>query len=237
MSNRKFRRVVVGMKISNRLRGLGGLFRSGRSVVLLSVMVMAVIGGTAAFTIWHNRQSELEQHQRDMNSMGVVLAEQTSRYAEVIDLILREVQSRVAGLNVSTPADYQRQSGTQEVHNYLAERSKNVPQVAAIDLIDANGLVVNWSRSWPVARVDSSDRDFYNYFKEHDDPGLFIGSLSKNRGTGNLSLFLARRINGAPRTDPCERDSRIRLLPRVFDGKTLARPGVKDAGFREPISG
>jgi hypothetical protein len=40
-----------------------------------------------------------------------------------------------------------------------------------------------------------------------------------------------------PRTDPDERNSRIRLLPWVFDGKADARPGMKDAWSREPVIG
>jgi diguanylate cyclase (GGDEF)-like protein len=72
----------------------------------------------------------------------------------------------------------------------------NVPQVDAIVLIDANGHSLNSSRPWPAAAVDASDRDYYNYFKDHDDAGLFVGSVSKSRISGRLSLFFARRING-----------------------------------------
>jgi diguanylate cyclase (GGDEF)-like protein len=163
---------------------------------MLSAVVTATIAATAGFTIWHNRQSALEDHLRQMNSMGVVLAEQTGRYVQLVDLILQEVQSRIATLNVVTPADFQRQLGTQEIHSYLAEQLKNAPQAGAIVLSDANGLVVNWSRAGPATHIDSSDRDFYRYFKDHDDRSVFIGSLSKNRSTGNLSLFLARRVSG-----------------------------------------
>jgi diguanylate cyclase (GGDEF)-like protein len=154
------------------------------------------IGGTAGFTIWENRQSARAEHLSDMSSMGFVLAEQTSRFTQVIDLTLREVQSRIATLNVTTPEDFQRKLGTQEIHGYLAERLTNVPQADAIVLNNASGPVVNWSRTWPPAQVDSSDRDFYKYFREHDDPNLFVGSPSKNRGTGKSSLFFARRLNG-----------------------------------------
>jgi diguanylate cyclase (GGDEF)-like protein len=188
-------RVVTG-EVRNRLRGL---LSSGRSIVMLSAFVTVAIGVTAGLTIWHNRQSALEEHHRNMNSMGIVLAEQTSRYVQVIDLILREVQSRIATLNVVTPADFEHQLGTQEVHSYLAERSKNVPQADHIVLIDANGLVLNGSQAWPIERMVSSGRDFYTYFKEHDDPDLFVGSLSKSRGTSNLSLYFARRVNGPDR--------------------------------------
>jgi diguanylate cyclase (GGDEF)-like protein len=178
------------------IKRFGGLLRPGRSVLLLNVLVIVAIGATSGFTIWDNRQSALEEHQNEMKSMGVVLAEQTSRYVQVIDLTLRDVQSRIAQLNVTNSADFQRQLGTQQIHNYLAERLANVPQADAIVLNGADGLVVNWSRDWPVARVESSDRDFYAYFKDHNDPDVFVSSLSNNRGTGQLSLFIVRRING-----------------------------------------
>jgi diguanylate cyclase (GGDEF)-like protein len=164
---------------------------------MLGAFVTAVIGATAGLAIWHNRQTALEEHQRAINGIGTVLAEQTTRYVQVIDLILREVQSRIANLDVATPADFEHQLGTQEVHGYLVERLQKVPQADAIILIDANGLVVNGSRAWPVVPMDSSDRDFYNYFKGHNDPSMFVGALSKNRGTGELSLFFARRVSGA----------------------------------------
>jgi diguanylate cyclase (GGDEF)-like protein len=186
----------MGKDIPHRLGGVRELLRSGRAVVLLSALVMAVIGATAGFTIWHARQLTLEEHRRSMNGMGIVLAEQTSRYVQVIDLILREVKTRIDDSKLATPADFQQQLGSEEVHNYLAERLNNVPQADAIVLIDANGLILNWSRAWPVVGGDISYRDYYKYFREHDDPGLFIGSLSKNTGNGKLSLFIARRING-----------------------------------------
>src|SRR5450755_2621317 len=113
-------RIVTG-EGRNRLRGF---LSSGRSIVMLGALVTVAIGATAGLTIWHNRQSALEEHQRNMNSMGIVLAEQTSRHVQVIDLILGEVQSQIATLNMTVPADFERQLGTQEVHSYLAERLK-----------------------------------------------------------------------------------------------------------------
>jgi hypothetical protein len=45
--------------------------------------------------------------------------------------------------------------------------------------------------------------------------------------------FLALLL--APRTDPDGRDSRMRLLPRVLDGKSHFGPGVKGSGLWEPL--
>src|SRR4051794_35968702 len=41
----------------------------------------------------------------------------------------------------------------------------------------------------------------------------------------------------SPRTDPDVPNSGIRLLPWVFDGETLTRPGVKDLGSGEIVVG
>jgi diguanylate cyclase (GGDEF)-like protein len=173
------------------------LLRPGRSVLLLNLLVIAGITATAGFTIWDNHRSALKARLTDMNSMGLVLAEQTSRFVQVIDLTLREVQSRIGTLNITTHEDFQSQLATQGFQNYLAERAKNVPQADGIILIDADGITLNWSRGWPVVRVPAGGRDYYNYFKDHNENGLFIGALSKGRETGKLSLFFARRVNGS----------------------------------------
>ena len=39
----------------------------------------------------------------------------------------------------------------------------------------------------------------------------------------------------APRIEPCGRLSRTRLPPWVCDGEAIARPGMKDDWFREPV--
>ena len=44
-----------------------------------------------------------------------------------------------------------------------------------------------------------------------------------------LATYKGRSLLSAPRTDPDEPNSSIRLLPRVFDGEALVGPGVKDA--------
>jgi diguanylate cyclase (GGDEF)-like protein len=183
------------MGLIGRLRGCLEVFRSARATMLLSVLIVAGIGTTASLLIWHEREVALEEHEHEMNSMGVVLSEQTSRYAQVIDLILRQVQSQVALLNVATSEDFRRQSTTEETRSYLAERVTNVPQVDAIVLIDANGHSLNSSRPLPNA-VDVSDQEYYKHFRERDDPGLFVGSVSKGSISGNSGLFFARRING-----------------------------------------
>ena len=146
--------------------------------------------------IWHARESAFDDHLRGSDSMGVVLAEQTGRYVQIVDLIVQEVRSKAAGLDLGTPEDFQRVMGTPEIHDYLVERVKNIPQAEAVALIDANGIIVNWSRPRPVDHLDVSSRDYFVRFRDHGDPGMFVGTLAKGRVTGEPSVYFARRVNG-----------------------------------------
>jgi diguanylate cyclase (GGDEF)-like protein len=186
------------MKLIQRIGVRRNFLQSGRIAMLLSGPVVAIILGLVGFTIWHNHQSALVERQRGAKSMAVVLAEQTARYVQVIDLSLKAAQSSIAALDLTTPDDFRRRLATPEVHTLLADSLRNVPQVDAIVLLDAGGLILNSSRPGPASGMgkNASGRDFYRYFKAHDDPNLFIGSLSKGIVTGELSLFFVRRING-----------------------------------------
>ena len=196
---------LAGSQVEVSMTGIGSipgfaairvLLRSARAFVLLSVLVATAIGAAAGLMIWHTRQTAFDEHRRGMASMGVVLAEQTARYVQIIDLVVQEVTAESANLSIETPADFQYRLGTSEFQAYLAGRVNHVPQAGAIALIDADGQLLNSSRGWPVTHINASGRDYYHYFKEHDEPGVFIGSLGKARSTGSLSLFFARRVNG-----------------------------------------
>src|ERR1700730_11463660 len=49
------------------------------------------------------------------------------------------------------------------------------------------------------------------------------------------ATYKGRLLPAAPRTDPYEPNSGIRLLPRVSEGKALLRPWMKDFRLREPV--
>ncbi len=52
-----------------------------------------------------------------------------------------------------------------------------------------------------------------------------------------IGFTVGTLIAERPRTDPCSRNSRTRLLPRLFDGEARPRPWTEDTGPREPFLG
>ena len=61
-----------------------------------------------------------------------------------------------------------------------------------------------------------------------------LARLCRGRHSRRLGYM---RFQGATRTDPYRRDSRIRLPPWVCDGEARWRPRVQDSRLRQPVIG
>jgi two-component system cell cycle sensor histidine kinase PleC len=168
---------------------------TGRRLWIICILLVFATVTTGIAVIWQLRQSALARADRELTNLGTVLAEQTSRTIQSIDLVLKEVQSHIATLDPRSPEGLRAKLQGPEVGQYLAGRLLGVPQAEAITLIDANGRLLNWSRDQPVEELDETGRDYFNWLRDHDDSDAFIGIPVAGRVSGKRTMFIARRID------------------------------------------
>ena len=74
----------------------GKAFRSGWLIWAIgaTLIVLSLLG--SGVVIWNVHDQIIEEQRQAVRNLGVVLAEQTLRYVQVVDLVLQEVQSRVS---------------------------------------------------------------------------------------------------------------------------------------------
>lgn len=121
------------------------VFSTSRQLWTIGVALIVITLFGAAVTIWDLRREAIEDYRQHMASLGVVLAEQTARYVQVVDLALQDVAARSAALGIATPEQFVRQLGDERSHAFLRGRVNNLPQTGAIILIDAFGKLLNHS--------------------------------------------------------------------------------------------
>jgi signal transduction histidine kinase len=160
----------------------------------VSLIVVTLLG--CGLAIWDLHRQALEQQRIAVRTLGVVLVEQTTRYMQVVDLVLQEMQSRVADVGVRSPDELRQSFDTEQVREFLHERLNNLPQANAFFLLGPNGHSLVTSRNQVTDDLDFSDRDYYHHFLDQDDPGPFVSSPVNSRVTGTPTIYLARRING-----------------------------------------
>lgn len=167
---------------------------SNRRVYLAGLVFTVITVCAATVAIWELRRDRIANDMEDTDNLTVVLAAQTARTFQAIDLVLREVAGLAATAGVSDPEQFRQRMASEEVHRLLVDRRHSLPQADAITLIDDTGRIINFSRTWPVPLIDTSDRDFYAYWREHNEPGPFIGAPVINKVTGKWVITLTRRI-------------------------------------------
>jgi two-component system cell cycle sensor histidine kinase PleC len=173
------------------------LSHSSRRLLLAGAAVVLGTALVAALIIWDLRRHAIDTAVRETVSLSVVLAEQTSRSIQGVELMLRETSEKVASLGIATPEAFAPVVGTRAVHEFLAERPQNLPQSVGVSLIDAAGKVVNVSTVWPVPRINVADRDYFVHLRDHPDAGLFLSRPARSRVSGTWQFFLVQRLNGA----------------------------------------
>ncbi len=175
---------------------LGKQFGQRAALIRLGVLSLLVVVLAIGITVWDLRRATLADALVSTDNLAIVLAAQTGRSVQAVDIVLRDVQERITSLGVTTPAQYKRMLRTQEVHEFLRSRKDRLSQVDNIALIDADGARVNYSLGWPAPPGDMSDRDYAQHFSTQDDPGLFVSEPVVSRATGEWTLYLSRRVNG-----------------------------------------
>jgi signal transduction histidine kinase len=172
-----------------------GVISSSRHLWAVGIVLIVVTVLGAALTIWDLRREAIQDYRQHMANLGVVLAEQTTRYVQVVNLVLDEIQARVVTLGVRTPDEFERAFAADATHGFLNERLLHLPQANAFFLVSADGRTLVTSREQMPHDLNMSDRDYYQYFAAHDDPGVFISTPVPNRVSGTPAIFIARRIN------------------------------------------
>jgi signal transduction histidine kinase/DNA-binding response OmpR family regulator/HPt (histidine-containing phosphotransfer) domain-containing protein len=173
-----------------------GPSNSSRRLSLVGLVLAIVTLVAAGLAVWDLREDAIANYQEDMANLGVVLREQTTRSFQAVDLVVQETREKVLAAGVETPDQFNRLMATEGIHDFLRERIKNLPQADSVALVSAEGRIVNFSRFWPVPSTDVSDRSYYPYLRDHDDPGVFISEPVKSHTSGAWTIYLVRRVNG-----------------------------------------
>jgi hypothetical protein len=154
------------------------------TAVVLGLVLASGIG------IWLLRQGAIADTEDDDNRLGVVLAEQTARTLQSVDLVLQDLAGQIASLGVHDRDSLHALFGGKDVHEALQQRLSDLPQASALSVLDSTGHFVNQSRPWPTPDYTVDDRDYFRYFASTADPNPYISEPEIGRISGVPTVFL-----------------------------------------------
>jgi PAS domain S-box-containing protein len=171
-------------------------FRASRRLSIVGIGLLIIIIIAAGVSVWDRREESIARSRQELTNLGTALAEQTARSIQAADLVLQETQAMLLSAQAQPPEQFDHLMSTEEVHRFLRDRLKLLPPAAAIELVSADGRLINSSQSWPVPEIDLSDREYFRRMRQEHSTGVFVSAPAISRVTGTWCFFLARRVNG-----------------------------------------
>jgi hypothetical protein len=177
------------------------LFSTRRVTYRFLISIAACLIGVAVIaigvTINSLRQDAITDATAEAGNIATVLAEQTGRSVQAIDLVMTELQERFDVMGLNSVEELRERASVIDVHYLLRERAARLPQADIVTVIDADGWIDSSSRNFPSSKTNVRDRDYLSYFRNEENRGIFISDLILNRVSGFQTIFFSRRISGS----------------------------------------
>lgn len=169
-----------------------GIPRSGRFTITLAVIAILAIATMTALLLWQLRAQELRHAEAETVSLSQILAEQTTRSFQSVDLAIdltldRLQQGKKLGVGIEDFA----------IHSMLRSRIEGMPQLRSIFITDSKGKIINSALSHPAPNFSVADRDYFTALKEQPALDRYVSTPASNRVDNKRTVFISRRIRNA----------------------------------------
>ncbi len=157
---------------------LGGLFIAG-------IVALAALG------IWRRHANAVAEIDRELDALSRVIAEQTARSVQTVDLVLQHVAGEFRSGKLDRLAD------EAALHDYLRDQSAGLVQVAGLSLIDADGRIRASSSRFPQPqpRPDVGALPSFQQLKATANAGLMVVGTMRGINRPEAWMFpLGRRL-------------------------------------------
>jgi PAS domain S-box-containing protein len=168
-------------------RMVGPLLWRGRGVVWIGALLIGVIVALAAFDIVRTYRVAVEDTGRELETQARIIAEQTTRTLQAVDVVLRHVAAehqhgRLANLS------------PEDLHAYLRQQAVGLIQIDGLALHDARGdaLAVSWLE--PRAGVNIAQLHGFSMMRDDPSIDLRVSEALRSPGDGQWMFPLARRL-------------------------------------------
>ena len=157
------------------------------AIICAGVAFALAFAASSAYDAWYQREQLYEASERELGNLSQVLAEETKRGVQTVDVLLRDTALWYQ--------DQGRRLSRHEIDQALAFFSGPVSQVAQLTLVDRQGMQQYRSMRTHNRPINVVDRPYFVAHRERADRGMFISEPTALRSIDRTGLVMSRRIN------------------------------------------
>ncbi|MBW7968766.1 EAL domain-containing protein [Bradyrhizobium sp. BR 10289] len=172
--------------------------RSGpiRWLVVGGTLLIAAIAVGAVLMAQNFRERALRNSSRELENTVLMLAHHFDQQLQDFAVIQKDFVDYVRTIGVSGAEDYRKRLSGQNIHLMLRSKIEALPYMGGVNVIDAEGNLVNSSTTWPVPKINFADRAYFRTFRyDPHSPEILIEPLH-SRVSGAWTIVIVRKIVG-----------------------------------------
>ncbi|TYL91335.1 EAL domain-containing protein [Bradyrhizobium rifense] len=172
--------------------------RSGpiRWLVVGGTLLIAAIAIGAVLMAQNFRERALRNSGRELENTVLLLAHHFDQQLQDFAVIQKDFVGHVRATGITTAEDYRKRLAGQDVHQMLRSKIEALPYMGGVNIIDADGNVINSSTSWPAPKVNVADRAYFRSFRyDPQAPDVLIEPVH-SRISGAWTILIVRKVMG-----------------------------------------
>jgi len=97
---------------------------------------------------------------------------------------------------IATVENYKRRMSGHDIHLMLKSKIEALSYVGGVNVLDADGNLINASAAWPVPAINVADRAYFQTFRSSPQSPEMLVEPVHSRITGAWTTVIARKVTG-----------------------------------------
>ena len=196
-----FSTVTAGMSLAAR-SGWEALAR--RSPVLwltlCGVLLVAGIFAVTAMAVGEFRERTLANRERELENAVQLIARHFDQQFEDSDVVAADLIMQMELAEIASPAMFRERMSGPAANQMLRNKISSISHLGDIAIYDADGELINWSRTQPLPRINISSRAYFQAFKTNPQSEPVLLESVRSFIIDKWTTIVARRLTGADGT-------------------------------------
>ena len=170
--------------------------RPVRLIILCGILLIVAIAVGTGIMLSNLRSRALTENERELQNIAFILAEQMERDFGAVESVQTNLIERLRAFGIASSEDYERKMSGYDSHLVLKDKVVGLHHLGTVTLVNSQGKVFNFSRSWPIPDINVADRDFFTALQSDEKLNSVVSKPIRNRATGTWVVQIARKVSG-----------------------------------------
>jgi len=199
------RQVFAGIAAKMSLAAKGGWEAAIRRgpvlwLTLCGVLLVAGIFAVTAMAVGEFRERTLSNRERELENTVQLIARHFDQQFIDSDVVAADLIGQMNLPEVNSPAMFRERMSGAAANQMLRSKISSVSYLGDIAIYDADGELINWSRSQQLPKINVSSRAYFQTFKSNPMAEPVVLESVRSFLIGKWTTIVARRLNGTDGT-------------------------------------